>query len=143
MRYALKQWSYLCIYDFPLGYLVLSYFNHFIYTCFFVDVYHQGLVHLETYTYERGLLLSVSYLFWVTLFIIFDSLVASKINISWVLVLFYLHLCALMSCWRSLTSCLPWWVCWFLLAKYSHELLVFSIGFSFQLVPLSLWTYSF
>ena len=56
---------------------------------------------------------------------------------------FYLHLCALKFYWRSLTSCLPWWACWILLAKWSHWLLAFSIGFSFQLVSLSLWTYSF
>ena len=43
-------------------------------------------------------------------------------------------------CWGSFTSCLPWWVCWFLLARCFHKLLAFSIGFIFQLVSLSLRT---
>ena len=49
----------------------------------------------------------------------------------------FAHSCV---CWWSLSSCLPWWVCWFLLARCSHKLLAFSIGFLFQLVSLSLQT---
>ena len=61
-----------------LCYVLYIYTNHFVCTCFFVDVYHERFVHLETYTYERGHSFKlVSYFFWVTLFI-FGSLVASK-----------------------------------------------------------------
>ena len=49
----------------------------------------------------------------------------------------FAHSCV---CWGFLSSCLPWWVCWFLLARCFHKILAFSIGFIFQLVSLILRT---
>ena len=65
----------------PFGYLVFFFSNHFVCTCFFVGVYHQWFIYLETYTYARGNFFNwYPFSFRVTLIIIFDSLVASKRN---------------------------------------------------------------
>ena len=44
----------VCICMTSFGYLVLFFSSHFICASFFVDVYLQWCVYLETYTYERG-----------------------------------------------------------------------------------------
>src|SRR5664279_1988819 len=56
MCYAFKSNNSFCIFmTSPLD--TLFSINHFVCTCFFVDVYLQRFVHLETYAYERGLVL--------------------------------------------------------------------------------------
>ena len=46
--------------------------------------------------------------------------------------------------WRLFSSCLSRWVCWFCwLNVLTSSFFLFSIGFNFQLVSLSLWTYYF
>ena len=84
--------------------------NHFVCTCFFVDVYPQWFVYLETYTYERGHLLFGILFLSSHLVFIYNSLVAPNLSRE-CLSYFYLHLCALTFYWRSLSSCLSRWAC--------------------------------
>ena len=95
--------------------------NHFICTRFFVDVYHQQFVYLETYTYERGhFLIGILFLLSRLEYYLWFFCGSEKKISHQCLSYFYLYLCALKFCWGSFTSCLLWWVCWFLLAKCSY-----------------------
>src|SRR5664279_1027027 len=87
MCYAFKSNNLFCIFMTSLLDTLFS-FNHFVCTCFFVDIYLQRFVYLETYAYERGLIL-------IGIHFSYNSLVAPNLprecpSYS------YLHLCALM-----------------------------------------------
>ena len=54
--------------------------NHFVCVCFFVDVYLQWFVQLESYTYERGHLLVGILILLSYLVFIYNSLVAPNLS---------------------------------------------------------------
>ena len=92
----------------PFGCLVLFFSNHF-----FVGVYHQWFIYLETYTYERGNFFNWYPFFSLWFFGGFKKKISRECS-SYL----YLLLYALIIYRRSLTSCLSWWACWFLLALH-------------------------
>ena len=120
----------------PFGYLVLFFSNHFVCICFFVGVYHQWFIHLETYTYERG-----NFFNWYPSLFESPCLLplilwwCQKEIIPWVLVLF--SICIFM---HSLLFEDPWlhayhgkhvdfyWLYMFLLAFGFFNWLLFPIG---------------
>ena len=84
-----------CIFMTSFGYLVLFFPNHFIFICFFVDVYLHGLSKLETYTYERGHLLVGILILLSYLVFIYNSLVAPFCLMSACLIVYW-YPCTLM-----------------------------------------------